>query len=1121
MKLNRNVQSFFKGGGLKKCLLIMKLTLAFFLFFNLQMSASLWSQSSTMSVKLKNSTLQELFNQIEKGSGYRFFYNNDEVDVNQRISVDAEKETVGVILTRAFKGLPYSFRESENKLIVIERSDKETNPSGVNVQQAKTITGKVTDQTGAPLSGVSVVVKGTTTGTLTDNNGSFSLSNIPADAILQFSFIGMKKQEITIGNNTTLSVGMQEEARSIDEVIVVGYGKQKNAKLTSSVAVLKTDEIKDVSFANMGTALAGRVAGVIVQSYGGEPGSTPSISIRGGGTPLYVIDGLTRDEATFNALNKEDIASISFLKDAAASAVYGARSSEGIVLVTTKQGEEGKLQLTYSNNLSYTSPINFPKLIDSYSKAISANAFSEANGNGTYAAFSKEELEIIKNGSDQLRYPNTDWYGTIFRSYAPMNEHNLTVSGGTKQTKYHGSLGYLHQGSNYVNDAENYDKFTYRSNVTTTFDKAGLDVSLGLNGYYSKLQGPPVDAWEILSHVIDKSPLERARNLDGTIASGVQNPLAEIYSPGFTRNENFFTDATLTFVWNVPWVKGLKATALGDYSFSENPYKKFFCYAPQYYETGGLVTVNTSSTLNQKQSNTQQYNLEFHLDYSKTIGKHTFEGMLVSNAQGGNNEWFSAYRDGYISNMPYLFAGDPKNKTNDGAASEWGRMGYVGRVKYDFAGKYLVELNGRYDGSDNFPEGKRFGFFPSVSLGWVVSKEDFFSNLNIDKFLNSLKLRGSYGVIGNDNVSRFSYLSSYSANSQVYVSGGTLVNGYSSNGLASENITWYSTKSLDYGLDFAVLDNHLKGSFDYFYTRTSNYLTSPAYGYTDPLGTSLPQVLSDAAFRKAGVDGSLNYSNNISEDFSYNIGFNFTAYQSLWEMYNEDSVTLSNPYTRTTQVNQNYLTTSYSSNGLYQSWDEVLNNPRRLTSTSLAVGDISYVDTNGDGKIDAQDFRRQGKSTSPRFVYGVNFSLKYKGFALDGLLQGTGRRDMYVGSYLQGQGSFVADYQMNYWTVTNTGASLPRPTDTGVNSGNNFSSSNFWIVDATYIRLKTLTLSYDLKKTLLKNVNAFKEFSLHVSGTNLLTISPCKKYFDPEVGSTSNFSFPVVRTISFGLRTTF
>jgi hypothetical protein len=363
-------------------------------------------------------------------------------------------------------------------------------------------------------------------------------------------------------------------------------------------------------------------------------------------------------------------------------------------------------------------------------------------------------------------------------------------------------------------------------------------------------------------------------------------------------------------------------------------------------------------------------------------------------------------------------------------------------------------------------------------------------------------------------------LSSYSANPQVYVSGGTLVNGYSSNGLASDNVTWYSTKSSDLGFDFGVLNNHLKGSFDYFYTRTSNYLTSPAFGYTDPLGTALPQVLSDAAFRKAGVDGSLNYSNQVNEDFSYNIGFNFTAYQSLWEKYNEDSVTLSNPYTRTTQVNLNYLTTSYSSNGLYQSWDQVLNSPRRLTSTSLALGDVSYADTNGDGKIDAQDFRRQGTSSSPRFVYGVNFGLNYKGFALDGLIQGTGSRDLYVGSYLQGRGTYVAEYQMDYWKPTNTGASEPRPTDTGINSGNNFTSSSYWIVNATCVRLKTLTLSYDLKSTLLKHVNAFKEFSLHVSGTNLLTISPCTKYFDPETGSTSNFAFPVVRTISFGLRTT-
>jgi TonB-linked SusC/RagA family outer membrane protein len=1097
--------------ALKKMFLIMRLTFILLLVFLMETYASnAFSQSSKISISVKEQRLEDIIAQIEKETYYRFAYNKSEINVEKKYSLDVHNAEIKSILNQLFS-------DGEINYVLI---DRQIVLSPLNSQQKKTLTGKVTDSTGNPLPGVSILVKGTTKGVITDMDGNYSISEVPEKSVLVFSFIGMQTQEITTGTQAVINVKMTEATIGIDEVVAVGYGKQSTAKLTSSVSVLKTDEIKDVSYTNMGAALAGRVAGVIVQSSGGEPGSTPSISIRGGGTPLYVIDGLTRDEATFNALNKEDIESITILKDAAAGAVYGARSSEGIILVTTKQGETGKLQLTYSDNFTSQSPINFPKLINSYDKAVSANAFSEANGNGPYAAFSQVELDTIKNGTNQLRYPNTNWYNTIFRSSAPMQEHNLTVSGGTKQTKYHGGMGYLHQGSNYVNNSENFEKFTYRSNVTTTFDNVGLEATLGLNGYYSKLQGPPVDAWEILSHVVNKSPLERARNLDGTIASGVQNPLAEIYSPGFTRNENFFTDATLTFVWSVPWIEGLKLTALGDYSLLSNPYKKFFSYAPQYYETGQLVTVNTSSTLNQSQSNSKQYNLEFHIDYSKTIGEHTFMGTLVSNTQGGNNEWFSAYRDGYVSNMPYLFAGNPANKTNDGAASEWGRVGYVGRLKYDFAGKYLAELNGRYDGSDNFAAGKRFGFFPSVSLGWVISKEGFFDKLNIDDVFNSLKIRGSYGVIGNDNVSRFSYLSSYSANPQVYVSGGTLVNGYSSNGLASDNVTWYSTKSSDLGFDFGVLNNHLKGSFDYFYTRTSNYLTSPAFGYTDPLGTALPQVLSDAAFRKAGVDGSLNYSNQVNEDFSYNIGFNFTAYQSLWEKYNEDSVTLSNPYTRTTQVNLNYLTTSYSSNGLYQSWDQVLNSPRRLTSTSLALGDVSYADTNGDGKIDAQDFRRQGTSSSPRFVYGVNFGLNYKGFALDGLIQGTGSRDLYVGSYLQGRGTYVAEYQMDYWKPTNTGASEPRPTDTGINSGNNFTSSSYWIVNATYVRLKTLTLSYDLKSTLLKHVNAFKEFSLHVSGTNLLTISPCTKYFDPETGSTSNFAFPVVRTISFGLRTT-
>lgn len=1107
-------------------LLVMKVTSLLLLTACLQASATGFGQNITLHVK--DASLTKVFREITRQSGYQVFSNDRLLKNRGKITANIQDASLKAALDACLKDLALSY-VIVGKTVVIKQMEEvsaELSPAMVPI----IVKGIITDEKGSPLPGASIRVKGKNKAVASDGQGAFTLTVEPGDQLL-VSFVGYEEQVIAVDGRREINISMKLSASKVDEIIVVGYGKQSKQTLTSSITTVKTDNFKNAPYTDIQSALAGRAAGVVVNFSGGEPGSVPSMTIRGGepligqSTPLYVIDGIIRDQNAFVALNMNDIESVSFLKDAAATAVYGAKASAGIVQVTTKSGQTGKPRFSYSNNTAWNTPSLFPKLINSTDKALVANAIGEAAGNGKNSVYTPEQLDKIKNGTDPDTYPNTDWYGLSFRKYARQQNHNLSVSGGTKETKYYAGLGYFEQGSNYVNNSFRVQRFSYNTKLSTTFDATGLTIALGLNGYYTYSTQPPAGSGTIFSHIVAKSPLEQAYNKDGSLAPLVDHPLAEINSPGYSRSETFFNDGNLTFTWNVPWVKGLTLKALGDYVFSSNPGKTFNVLATQ-YNADGTIYPTPSPTLTQANSNSRAYNVEFQADYNTNFGEHTLGATLVSVTRGGNNKWFSAQRKNFVSTaVDQMFAGDAATQVNDGSASEWGEVGYVGRIKYDYAKKYLLEFAGRYDGSDYFPPSKRFGFFPSVSAGWIISKEQFYENAHLDNVFSYFKLRGSYGKVGSIGGTKYAYLPQYGVHTQTYVANGNLQNGYFEGGLTvgNQNITWFSTRSRDFGIEFESLKKKLSGNIDYFYTRTTNILGSPAYRYTDPLGQSLPQVLTDAATRKEGIDASLNYNFNINTNLKGYVGVNVTYFNYLWERTNEDSASLTNPYTRSQGVNQDYSGAMYSSHGLYQNFDDILNNPSRLTSSALGLGDVWLEDTNGDGKIDAQDFRRLGKSSSPRFTFGIPFGLEYKGLRFDALIQGSGTRNVYLGGYLQGGEGLNRinfDFQKNYWLADNKSADFPRAGNSSMNSGNNYSSNTFWLKDARFVRLKSVTLSYNFRQ-LLRKTSPFTELSAFASGNNLLTFSPVKKYFDPELADNNNFFYPVNKTYSVGIRVGF
>ncbi|MFT3948741.1 MAG: TonB-dependent receptor [Agriterribacter sp.] len=1108
---------------MSRMILLMKCSLFLVFATVLQVTAKEVSSQETLTVNFNNVKLSKALKEVERKTDYRFVFSTMVMKDEFKVTISEKDITVNELLKKILAGTGLVSNQMSEKLVIIKSVDANTQSASA----APPVNGKIVNNNGEPLAGVTI--RSGKNITLTDAKGNFSI-DVESGGSIEVSYVGYATRTIKVGAQTSIDIVMQAVENQLDSVIVVGYGKQAREKVTGAVTTLKTEKFKDAPYTDIQSAIAGRVAGVVVNFSGGEPGSVPAVTIRGGEpligqtTPLYVIDGIIRDGTAFKNLNVNDIENISFLKDAAATSVFGSKAAAGIVMVTTKSGTTGKPVITYSNNLAWNTPANFPELISAYDKALVANAIGEATGNGKFSAYSEAQLDTIQNNWNPSLYPNTDWYGLTFREYAPQQSHNLSVSGGNKQTKYYIGLGYFGQGSNYVNNSFQVRRVSYNSKITSAFENIGLDVTFAINGYYNYATQPPAGSWSIFSHIVAKSPFEFAFNEDGTLAGLVDHPLAEIYSPGYSRSETMFNDGNLTFKWNVPSVKGLSFRLMGDFALTSNPSKTFSVLATQ-YNRDGTIYQTPKPSLSQSSSDTKAYNAEFQADYSRIFSRHSIGATFVSIARGGNNKWFSASRNNFPSTaVDQIFAGDASTQVNNGSASEWGEVGYVGRLKYDYAARYLLELSGRYDGSDYFPPGNRFGFFPSLAAGWVASSEPFYKNLNIDKVFSYLKFKASYGEVGSIGGTKYAYIPQYGVNTQVFVANGNLQNGYYEGGLtiANQNITWYATKSRDVGIEYEAWNKKITGGIDYFYTVTKNILGSPAFKYTEPLGQSLPQVLTDATTRKEGIDASLNFNWGIGADLKGYIGVNLTYFNYLWEKTNEDSASLLNPYTRAWGVDQNYYSTMYSSLGLYQNYADILNNPTRVTSTALGLGDLWLNDTNGDGKIDGQDFRRIGKSSSPRFTYGIPFGLEFKGIRLDALVQGAGTRDVYLGTYLmgaEGVGRINFAFQKDFWTPDNTDATFPRAGNSSMNSNNNYVSSDFWLKDAHFVRLKSLTLAYNLKR--IWKTDIFSDLSVHVSGTNLLTFSPVTKYFDPELADLNNFFYPVNKTYSVGIRVGF
>lgn len=1027
--------------------------------------------------------------------------------------------------------LPAFAAADSNDLLTVRESKY------VEMQQTQKVSGSVSDDFG-PLVGVSIHVKGTTNGTVTDMDGNFSLEAKPGD-ILVISYVGY----LTIEHKVTagpVNLSMKEDTQKLDEVIVLGYGTTTKRSMIAAVSTVNAEEMAALPVTNITQGLAGRSPGLIVQGSGGGINKTSTVSIRGGGTPLVVIDGVIRDYGDFVALAPENIANLSILKDASATAVYGSRASNGILQVTTKQGKEGKPQIDYNFNQSWSQPNVWPDKLNSYERAIHRNV--AAANDGVTIPYNDDDLRMFADGSDPYGHPNTDWQKEVMKNFAPQQKHNITISGGGASNTYYSSIGHINQQSLYKSDSHYMKRTNFQLTQTSTFKSIGLKTTAQLDGYMQFKTHPYTSTssgyGNVFSHVQNKSPMEIGRNKYGLVYNNTDNPIAEISDDGgYIDEKENVVNGLLGVEWDLPWVKGLKLRAKGSYRYYIKDNKSWRKDAAQYAWDSQEPTYASKPQLSQYGELGNSWTLQYFAEYNRTFGKHSVSALGGYEYTSGFGHSMGLVRKNYDFPIDQINPGPSSTMENSGGEWENGRAGWVGQVKYNYDNRYFVEASMRYDGSDNFPKDHRWGTFYSGSIGWSLADEAFMETIREKHIFDMLKIRASYGQVGLDNwgndgdtyhIGRFAYLTSYGLGGQEYVMNGEYVPGFWEGSLPSPDLTWFTTDQFDAGFDFSSLNNRLYGSFDYFYYATKGFLYAPDaldVGYTDPLGVSLPKISTDGEHRRAGVEFQLGWRDDIG-DFHYDVAFNFTKFDELWANNPSESLeNKKNPYKRTTQQ-RGYAGVYYENMGFYKDANDVYNSVQRTGSHSLTAGDLKYYDFNGDGVIDGADQHRLGKSSFPRANYGLNINLSYKGFSFSTLFQGATRFDMYLGSVLMMSdantgSSPTYEFQTDYWTPENTDAKFPRLlSSTGNNGSNNTVGSDFWLINGGYLRMRDIQVGYDFKRILLKKTSWITRLNVALSGQNIFTISEATKYgIDPENGSANRYNYPNERVfaINFGI----
>lgn len=1092
--------------------------------------AKAFSQSSVISLNLKNVSVEQVLNAIESKTAYSFLCNKNLVDLSRKVTVRAEKQNVRQILTEIFKGTDVTFVIDGKHIVLSKTENKSTLP------HSHKITGKVTDRKGNAIIGATIKVAGTNKGTFSDVNGEFSLDEL-TNGRLSVSSIGYATSEVIVSGKTNYNIVLDENNQTLDEVVVVGYGVQKKINLTGSVASVSSKALEARPISNSVTGLQGALPGVTIMNATSRPGdNTVSIRIRGIGTlnnsdPLILIDGI---EGNLNTLNPDDIESASVLKDAASSSIYGSRAANGVILITTKKANrETKPTLNYTGYYATQMPTRKPQMLDAVQYlTLLKEATENVNKNWGY---SNDDIDAVINGTNPNYLANTNWVDEMYKNSAPQQGHNLSLNGGNKTMGYYMSYGYLSTEGLMVGDGYHATRNNIRLKVNSElFDRLNIEGNIGFNDVnnWTPTTSDSPDGG-LFYQALRSSPLVPVRFTDGQWGYGGSsaNPVALASDGGFNNYKS--QETTLDLTASMKIFNGLVAKVQYGSRITNVLSKQQTNMIEHFYpntETHLSYSANTSS-INQRDALDRYQTISAQMDYDKTIGKHSFHVLGGFSQEWQLYERMDAGREDLISNSLHVLNNGTDKQTNSGYALNWAIRSGFGRFNYNFADRYLFEANVRYDLSSRFYKDNRGGYFPSASFAWRLSEESFMQNIR--KWVDNLKIRVSYGSLGNQYTSSlYPYLSTISSSTSAMPIGANITSSMQQTVASNNGLSWESIRMSNIGVDFGVFNNRLTFTGDYYIKKTKGILLK--VNLPDVLGVTEPYQ-NAGVVRNEGWEAVLAWNDKIGKDFNY--GFNFSLSDvrnkvvSVGNTANDfsgDQIRavgypidgfwgyVSEGLASVDDFDYNAGTNTYTPKSTFP----IINEYR----TKIQPGDIKYKDLNGDGKITKAADRTYLGSPIPRYTFSFGGNAQWKSLDLQFFFQGIGKCD----GYIKGLGRHAFTELANYpqkvhldrwtWDNQNPNASYPRFT-----YGENYNQSNlssFWIEDASYLRLKNLQVGYTVPKKLLEKLR-IEKCRIYFSGENLFTLTDFYESYDPEVPVSSGGYYPVTKTYSLGLSVSF
>lgn len=1113
-----------KDSGRKQICRVMKLTASFLLLCScFAFAGHANSQNAKVSLNKKHARLEEVLDEIERQTDY-LFISNRHVDLKQKVSVDVNEESVNDVLKKVLKNTDLTYNIEGINIILRRRSEKH---SLQVIQQVHKITGTVVDKAGLPVIGANVIVKGTTNGTVTDVEGRFSLE-IPENAVLLVSYIGYVEREMQVGDESALSIILQEDTQALEEVVVVGYGTQKKINLTGAVESISSDVIEDRPIKSVADALQGTALGVTVTSAAGQPGEFSKIKIRGDASlnsdgALVLIDGMPGD---LNQVNPQDIENISVLKDAASSAIYGARAAEGVILVTTKSGKSTKTRVEYSGNISFNTPTRIPESTTAAEHARLSNlAFTNA---GLAPNFTEEAINAINNhstvsipkGNNWIYTADMDWIDLMMdRSF--QQQHNLTVSRSQESLKYLFSAGWLDQDGMFSEyGPDNFDRFNLRSNVNLDIvkDKLNLDSRITFSRMDQRYH-PKFGEWTIpYITFIQAGPNMPIYDTNGNYARYRMqaNPIQALREGGEGKEFTNVVDGIFTLSYKP--ITDLTLKAVGGARFTSKEISEWR-RAYGKYGPNGLVSMaagqSGDNNLTLTKDNTRYFTGQLLAEYSKSLGSHDFKLLGGWSAEMEYYSMLSGKRLNIVGNeLPALDLGATDGWSNDGDETHWALLSGFMRLNYAYASKYLFEANFRADGSSRFSSRNKWGIFPSFSIGWRITEEDFMKEQNL---FSNLKLRASWGQLGNQNgLGLYDHIAQYVVDGY-YPFKNELAQWAKLSQLPSETRSWETVEMKNIALEMGFLDNRLTVTGEYFHKRNKDMLVNievpSVIGIDVPTGNYGELVVK-------GWEVSIGWRDQI-KDFNYFVSFNLADRKDKLVDYGVE-------YTGFTagvdQKVQGYSIGSifgFETDGYFQTSKEAQEAPA-FNRAIQDAGDIRYIDQDGDGKISAPNDLVYLGTTQPRYEFSFHLGGSWKSIDFSALFQGVGKRNFYLDGevfqpFRDSWSNYSYTYFSDYWTPENPNALLPR---LYAGTKHNYQYSSHWLQNAAYIRLKNLQVGYTLNPEWTRKVK-IEKLRVYFNGENMFEFSKMFRYFDPELNKVAGYMYPIMRNYSLGVNVVF